>query len=426
MIKIYRLMFNLAILALLPWALFTQESRPKYALVIGNGAYTGLAPLVNAVNDANDIAAVLGYLGFSVDRVINGTLEEMEAAIMGFISSLRTAENSYSFFFYAGHGVQSNGENYLIPVNARIPSENYLRNRATSVQTLLDDLDDAQNDLNVVVLDACRDNPFGWNRSGSRGLAAAISQPVNSIVVYSTGAGTSASDGKGRNGLFTSKLINNLATPEIEVTEVFRRTGQEVASSSYNQQVPAVYSQFFGIAFLGDTPVDFERYTPAPPGATIIIGETEKREKDPSKLWSIGASIGTCFVEPWVIATASGTIAPFKYSFLEIGVDFGFVSGLPNINYYSFCPFAHAAFYWPFSEKTSAANTIGAYIGAGGGYMMANYTFPNGVLKKNGFAFDAIVGINLFNIIDMSYTLRTNIKNANVINKISLGFTYRF
>jgi len=289
-----------------------------------------------------------------------------------------------------------------------------------SVHTLMDDLDDARNDLNVVVLDACRDNPFDWSRGGSRGLATTISQPANSIVVYSTGAGSSASDGKSRNSLFTGKLINNLATPGIEVAEVFRRTGQEVASMSYNQQVPAVYSQFFGIAFLGETPENFERYTPGPPGSIIIIGGAEKKEKEPARLWSAGACAGTCFVEPWVIATARGTIAPFKYSFLEIGIDFGFVSGLSDVDYFSFCPFAHAAFYWPFREK------IGVYAGAGGGYMTANYNFPNGALRKNSFAFDAIAGMNLFDIIDISYTLRTNINNVNVIGKISMGFMYRF
>ena len=132
-----------------------QENKPapqKYALVIGNGAYTDLTPLDNPVNDANDITAALQELGFSVDTILNGTLPEMEDAVVRLRERLSKDENTYGFFFYAGHGVQSGGENFLIPVDANIPGENYLRVRALSVQAFLDDLNDAQNSLNVVVL----------------------------------------------------------------------------------------------------------------------------------------------------------------------------------------------------------------------------------------------------------------------------------
>ena len=422
--KIIRLAVIFYIMAILPCTerpeLYAQDNsnaaRPKYALVIGNGAYTSLPPLANPVNDANDIAAVLVHLGFAVERVLNGTLEEMEDAAAGFIARLGAAKNSYCFFYYAGHAVQSNGENYLIPVNSRIPGENYLRNRAMSVQELLDDLDGARNDLNVVVLDACRDNPFGWNRSGSRGLATTISQPANSMIIYSTGAGASASDGNGRNGLFTSKLINNLATPGIEVAEAFRRTGQEVAATSYNQQVPAIYSQFFGTAFLGDIPVDFQGVMI--PGTTVIIGGKEK-EPEPAKLWSIGASVGSSFGIPWIIGTAHGTIAPFKYTFFELGLDFGLVSGKSDVNYNSFIPYGHIAFFYPLHEK------IGAYAGLGGGFMVASYRFKDeGNIQENIPAAAATAGFNLFNMIDISYTFRTNFKG--VMQKLSIGYVYRF
>ncbi|MCL2130680.1 MAG: caspase family protein, partial [Treponema sp.] len=155
---------------LVPAFLFTQEGAAgqvppkKFALVIGNGNYSGLTPLANPVNDANDIGDILVNLGFTVDKILNGSLEEMEEAVMRLKNRLSATENSYGFFFYAGHGVQSNGENYLIPVNANIPGENYLRNRAVSMQLVLDELNDARNSLNVIVLDACRDNPFGWSR----------------------------------------------------------------------------------------------------------------------------------------------------------------------------------------------------------------------------------------------------------------------
>jgi hypothetical protein len=227
-------------------ALWAQE---KFALVIGNGKYTSLSKLTNPVNDAEDIAATLNDLGFDVDIVLDGNLDQMENAIIRLKNRLSVSRNSYGFFFYAGHGVQSNSVNYLIPVSANIPSESFLRDRAVSVQAILSELNDANNELNIVVLDACRDNPFGWARSGNRGLTVVSNQPADSIIVYATSAGSVASDGNGRNGLFTSYLLNNLKTPGLEVKEIFNRTGAEVAQASNRQQIPAVYNQFFGNAY---------------------------------------------------------------------------------------------------------------------------------------------------------------------------------
>jgi hypothetical protein len=236
---------------------FSQQnvSAPqKFALVIGNGNYTGMTPLKNPVNDANDIEAALKGLGFTVDKVLNGNLNQIENAIIRLKNRLSVSKNSYGFFFYAGHGVQSGGINYLIPVGASIPSENFLRDRAVSVQAMLGELNDAGNDLNVIVLDACRDNPFGWARSGSRGLTVVSNQPADSIIVYATSAGSTASDGTDRNGLFTSHLLTQLKTPGLTVREVFDRTGSAVARASERKQVPAIYSQYFETAYLGSRP----------------------------------------------------------------------------------------------------------------------------------------------------------------------------
>ena len=396
-------------------------SDKKYALVIGNGNYTGLTPLANPVNDANDITAVLEHLGFSVDKILNGNMTQMEDAVIRLKDRLSTAESSYGFFFYAGHGVQSGGENFLIPVDANIPGENYLRNRAVSVQTVLDELNDARNGLNVVVLDACRDNPFGWSRSGTRGLSIVSRQPTDSIIVYATSAGQRASDGSGRNGLFTSQLINNLATPGIEVKEVFNRTGQDVAKVSNNQQVPAIYSQFFGTAYLGEMPVDFQGYISGPPTTTVIIGGgIKEKEPEPAKFWSVGVSVGSSFAAPWVIGTAHGTIAPFKYSFLELGFDFGLIPGEADVGYYSLYPFAHYAFFFPMVE-----NKVGLYAGLGGGVYIVSYDVKDkGEYSDTFFAASATAGANFFNMIDVSYTFRTNFDGMS--NKASIGYTYRF
>ena len=242
--------FCFLIFSIVP-ALWAQD---KYALVIGNSNYTGITSLANPLNDANDMAAALAKLGFSVDKVLDGDMERMESAIQGLCRRLGASQGSFGFFFYAGHGVQSNGENYLIPVNAAgIQSESGLRLRSVSVQALLDDLSGAGNELNIIVLDACRDNPFGWNRGGSRGLTMARA-PAGSIVMYATSVNGVASDGIGRNGLFTTQLLKNLETPGLAVQDVFNRTGQDVINASGGQQHPEISVRFFGTAYLGSRP----------------------------------------------------------------------------------------------------------------------------------------------------------------------------
>jgi tetratricopeptide (TPR) repeat protein len=236
----------------------------KFALVIGNGAYTGITKLNNPVNDANDVSAALRGLGFTVDTLTNAGRAQMEEAVARMQNRLAGDPGSYGFFFYAGHGVQSNGENYLIPVDANIPSETYLRDRALPMQAVLGELNDAGNTLNIVVLDACRDNPYSWGRSGSRGLQVVSGQPADSIIVYATSAGATAADGTGRNGLFTTHLLNNLKTPGISVQEVFNRTGADVRRASGGSQIPAVYSQFFETAWLGGRPAVAVQPSPAP------------------------------------------------------------------------------------------------------------------------------------------------------------------
>ncbi|MDR1057991.1 MAG: caspase family protein, partial [Treponema sp.] len=229
-----------AFFLILPFTLFAQQ---KYALVIGNGAYTSVTKLNNPVNDANDMTAALQSLGFSVDKLVNAGRVQIEEAVERFKNKLQSSKTSYGFLFYAGHGVQAGGENYLIPVDADIRAEAYLRDRAVPVQAVLDELNSVGNALNVVVLDACRDNPFSWKRSGSRGLTVVSNQPADSIIVYATSAGSTAADGEGGNGLFTGHLLNNLKIPGLEVAELFRRTGGDVVRASGGSQRPGVYNQ---------------------------------------------------------------------------------------------------------------------------------------------------------------------------------------
>ena len=153
-------------------------------------------------------------------------------------------------------------------------------------------------------------------------------------------------------------------------------------------------------------------------------GAVSQRERNPekdkaAKLWTVGASVGSSFAAPFVIGTVHGTIAPIRYTFLELGFDFGLLGGDPEGSYYSMYPFAHIAFFLPFPK------IAGWYVGAGAGLMMVRYTFPDEMnYSDNIFATDIIAGVNILDMIDISYTLRTNFAGAS--NKVSVGYTYRF
>jgi len=177
--------FIMAALCLVPPLVAeTNDTGPRYALVIGNGNYRELGKLKNPKNDATDMAEALRKLNFDVELLIDADLVSMENGVNRLGAKLATSPKSMGFFFYAGHGVQSNGVNYLIPSDAYISDEVYLRTKALAVQSILDSFQGARNELNVIVLDACRDNPFGWARTGTRGLSVVGSQPTGSIIVY--------------------------------------------------------------------------------------------------------------------------------------------------------------------------------------------------------------------------------------------------
>ncbi len=248
--KLCSLAVLMALLAA-PLAMFAQERAPaadglsRVALVIGNGNYEGTTKLNNPGNDATDIGDMLSRLGFDVDVLTDADLYTMEDAVLRFRDKLSDSPDSVGFFYYAGHGVQSNGENYLIrSTRGSIP--NPCCGRARFRFSLCWTVWAGPHRLNIIVLDACRDNPFSWARSGARGLAVVGQLPPASIVVYSTSAGKVAQDGTGRNGAFTEELLKHLPTPGLDITEVLRRTGEGVQKKTDGIQIPAIYSQFFG------------------------------------------------------------------------------------------------------------------------------------------------------------------------------------
>jgi Caspase domain len=217
----------------------------RYALVIGNGSYTDISPLRNPANDAVDIASVLRQLDFDVEVLIDSDLREMRNGVRKLHRKLQADPESAGLFYFAGHGVQSQGNNYLIPVDADILTATDLEYEALSANYVLDYLNQSESSFNFIVLDACRDNPFSTFRSTSRGLAV-VNAPKGSIVMYATGAGEVAADGSGRNGTFTESLLNYLGTPGMPVTEMVRQVMGDVSASTGGVQVPAFYSNYFG------------------------------------------------------------------------------------------------------------------------------------------------------------------------------------
>jgi TPR repeat protein len=240
-----RRLFLLA--AILFLTIFPAYTENKVALVIGNGSYRNVTVLNNPKNDALDIAVTLQELGFTVIPLIDGDYAAMDSAIVQFSDDLKGAE--VGLFYYAGHGIQHNGFNYLLPIDVKIEAEFQIKQKAINVTYVLDAMESAGVPLNIVILDACRDNPLnkgGRSIGGTRGLTVTEAAPQGTIIAYATDPGGIALDGEGTNGIFTAALLKHIITPGIDVKEMFDRVGSEVSLSTRSQQNPWVSSKFYG------------------------------------------------------------------------------------------------------------------------------------------------------------------------------------
>ncbi len=215
------LVSSAALFALHANAAAPAASEDRVALVIGNAAYKD-APLANPVNDATDIARALEQSGFKVILRRNVGPREMRQAIRDFGNELRRAQ--VGLFYFAGHGVQVKGENYLVPVGADIQSEAEAEDLAINANLALRTMEESQAKVSIVILDACRNNPYSRGfRSVSRGLAQ-MNAATGSLVAFATAPGSVAFDGTGRNGIYTKHLLANLAHPDTDISKVFQRT----------------------------------------------------------------------------------------------------------------------------------------------------------------------------------------------------------
>lgn len=209
----------------------------RLALVIGNSAYRQ-SPLANPANDARAMSELLGTAGFSVDTRLDARFDDIVSAIEQFGEDLRRSESRLALFYYAGHGVQLDWRNYLLPVDAVVTSEDQVRQRCVDLGFLLDKLEAAKGTTFVVILDACRNNPFGSAfRPAQKGLSQ-FDAPVGSLLAYATSPGNVASDGAGSNGLYTENLIRELSQRGSSIEDCLKRVRLNVRLQSQGAQLP--------------------------------------------------------------------------------------------------------------------------------------------------------------------------------------------
>ena len=217
-------------------AAVSAAAERRVALVIGNGAYVS-APLSNPVNDAKAMARSLNALGFEVIERENVTKSQMEDAVGLF--GERLSEDAVGLVYYSGHGIQVAGKNYLIPIDAEIPSEQMVPLRTLDVDLVLTQMTAAHTRVNLLILDACRNNPFErrFRTTAGNGLAQ-MTAPVGTLVAYATAPGKTASDGSGVNGLYTQELLKAMKEPGLPIEEVFKRVRTAVRRESQDSQTP--------------------------------------------------------------------------------------------------------------------------------------------------------------------------------------------
>jgi hypothetical protein len=219
------------------WAAGGDPSR--LAMVIGNGAYRDV-PLVNPRNDAAAMTDLLGQAGFNVDSHLDLSRANMMAAIEKFGAAVRRPEIKQVIFYYAGHGVQLDWRNYLLPVDAKVATSDDVRKNCIDLGMLLNELGKAKDKTFVVILDACRDNPFGnAYRPEQKGLAQ-FDAPVGSLLAYATAPGKGAADdsASGKNGLYTENLLRELAVRGTRIEDALKRVRLNVRLASQGTQIP--------------------------------------------------------------------------------------------------------------------------------------------------------------------------------------------
>jgi hypothetical protein len=406
----------------------------QYLLFIAIDAYRSWPALKNPVADAKEIRSILleDYY-ISEEDIIE--LYNQDATKERIIETFETLQKKLTvhdslFIYYAGHGHldEASRQGFWIPMDAgtnRRSQENWLPNNQVrgyiaGLKTihvfLVSDACFSGDILNTTrALPPQIDNAYyrkAYNLTARQVLTSGSSETVPDHSEFSEAL---------KNCL--RKNISPLLDP-ISIYNDVRLAVQKTTPlygtlNAANHQDGATFLFFSKQGLAGQAAVITP---PSKSRPSIMPGKVTGRPEAPPdkqpRFWSVGGSMGTSFAAPWVIGTVHGTIAPFRYSFLELGLDVGLVSGNANVGYYSLYPFAHYAFFMPFAERG------GWYVGAGGGYMRGEFDFSGDKVPLSVFAGDLVAGINIMNMFDISYTLRTDF--GSVSNKVSVGYTYRF
>ena len=263
------------VLAIVSASISSVLAKNRVALVVGNNAYDNIIDLKKAVNDARVMGDTLRGLGFEVLKVENAGRRELNRKLYEFASRLENGD--VAVFFFAGHGVELSGRNFLLPTDTpdvKLGQEGFLESEAISVDQVLQSIRDRGTRISLVILDACRNNPFPTDGTrslgGTRGLAR-IAAPEGTFILYSAGVGQAALDDLGNgdpnpNSVFTRTLVPLLKTPGLSLTETARKVRREVrqlAKKVSHQQRPAYYDEVIGDFYF--TPGKFIQSEPQPP-----------------------------------------------------------------------------------------------------------------------------------------------------------------
>jgi uncharacterized caspase-like protein len=236
----------------------------RVALVIGNSAYK-YEPLANPGNDARAVAQALRESGFEVQELRNLNQAAMRRAIREFGDHI--AKGGIGLFYYAGHGIQFKGRNYLIPVGNDVQREDEIADQSVDVGLVLEKMRSANNALNILILDACRNNPFGTLGTASAGLAP-MDAPPRTIIAFSTAPGQVAADGTGDNSAYAKNLVTYMREPGVKLEDVFKRVRTAVRQDSAGRQVP-----------WENTSLEADFYF-KPPDRKALAAEQEERRKE--------------------------------------------------------------------------------------------------------------------------------------------------
>lgn len=222
-----------------------ENETDRIALVVGNSDYKCVKKLKNPNNDANDIGDILKTLGFSVKKYFDLSIDEMNKVTREFLIDMN--EFSTGLFFYAGHGMQIDGLNYLVPIDCKLTDKEKTIFSCFNINGFLKQVEKYKGKTNICILDACRNNPFVSNdRSITSGFVPFVSQPKGSIIAFSTSSDSTALDGEGSNGLYTSALKESLLIPNLKIEDVFKSTRIKVLELSGGEQLSWEHSCLVG------------------------------------------------------------------------------------------------------------------------------------------------------------------------------------